>query len=81
MIADLNTAKSQSTDHPEADQIEATCTVHINRRNRPKIKIDEDILEELYKYRTVHRCVLEAELAEAWELIYVVFEDADGNSW
>jgi hypothetical protein len=95
MIADLNTAKTKSADHPDADRIEATRTVHTGRRGRPRIEIDEDILEESYKHRgatelgqifnlssrTVRRRVLEAGLAEAGEPVYVVFEDVDGNSW
>ncbi len=95
MIADLNAAKSQSADHPDADQIEATRTVHTGRRGRPKIEIDEEILEESYRHRgaiklgqifnlssrTVRRRVLEAGLAEAGEPVFVVFEDVNGNSW
>jgi len=95
MIADLNTAKSQSADHPDADRIEATRTVHSGRRGRPKIEIDEEILEESYRHRgatelgqifnmssrTVRRRVLEAGLAELEDPVYVVFEDEEGISW
>jgi len=58
MITDLDAAKSQSADHPDADQKEATRTVHTGRRGRlaeagePVYVVFEDVDGNSWQYYT-----------------------------
>jgi len=95
MINDLNHAKSQSADLPDAEPIEATYTIRTGRRGRPRIEIDEEVLEASYSHRgptelsetfgvsarSVRRRALEAGITQPGESVYVVLEDLEGNSW
>jgi len=92
MIEDLNQAKFQSADLPDAQPLQAVRTVYTGRRGRPRIEIDEEILEVSYALRgptelsdvfgvssrSVRRRALEQGLVEPGDPVYVDFVDSDG---
>lgn len=94
MIEDLDRAKFQSADIPDAEPVEATYTLHTGERGRPRIEIDEDVLRVSYALRgptelakvfgvsarLIRRRALELGLAEPGEAVYVDLEDEDGNT-
>lgn len=86
MINDLNCAKSQAANLPDAEPIEATYTIRTGRRGRPKIEIDKEILEESYHHRgptdlgevfgvssrSVRQRALDAGITKPGQPVYVV---------
>jgi len=93
MISDLNQAKSQSADIPDADPIQLTNRTYAGQRGRPRIEINATVLEESYSHRgptqlgdvfgvssrTVRRRALELGFVEPGEPVYVEFEDSEGK--
>lgn len=94
MIQHLEEAKSRSADpEPEVGPPQAVNLEYTGRPGRPRIVIDEEILEEAHTHRgptglasafgtsarTVRRRLLEAGLAEPGDPVYVDFMDNDGN--
>jgi len=51
MIEDLNRAEFQSVDIPKAEPIKATYTLYTGEHGRPRIEIDEDVLQVSYELR------------------------------
>jgi len=93
-MQDLERAKFQSADVPDAPPIEPVGFEHTGRRGRPRIVIDPEVLEVSYgmrgptelgrifdvSSRSVHCRAVDLGIVEAGEPVYVDFEEEDGTT-
>lgn len=93
MMEDLEQAKLQSADVPDAPPITPVTLEHTGRRGRPRIIIDPEVLEVSYSMRgptelgrvfgvssrSVRRRALDLGIVEPGEPVYVDFEQEDGT--
>jgi len=94
MMQDLERAKFQSADVPDAAPIEPVGFEYTGRRGRPRIVIDPEVLEVSYgmrgptelgrifdvSSRSVRRRAVDLGIVEAGEPVYVDFEEEDGTT-
>jgi hypothetical protein len=94
MMADLEVAKTASTDEPDIPPAVHTTITHTGGRGRPRIEIDSDILATAYQLagparlsevfgvsaRTIRRRALEQEIVQPGNPVYVTFTDDEGNT-
>jgi hypothetical protein len=94
MMQDLERAKFQSADVPDASPIEPVGFEHTGRRGRPRIVIDPEVLEVSYGMRgptelgrifkvsshSVRRRAVDLGIVEAGKPVYVDFEEEDGTT-
>ena len=94
MIADLEAAKSASSDVPDVEPMSHTHVVHSGGRGRPRMLIDPEVLAISYQLRgptelgeifgvsarTVRRRALEQELVQPGEPVYITYVDENGHA-
>lgn len=95
MIADLETAKTLSTDQPDLSPLSYTRPIHAGGRGRPRIEIDSNVLEAGLQLagptrlahvfgvsaRTVQRRGLEQGIVQPGDPVYVNFTSEDGQEF